>query len=124
MKLVPIATAAIAFLAAAVLAYDGLIAVAVAVAIPALIMGYASFRGWLRMQLAAHVILVSELVLLGAIWPSYHTIAAILVLPTLPIAVWCAVKRTLPNLSGWYIRASALVAAVCLLWQALFLAQL
>jgi hypothetical protein len=76
------------------------------------------------MQLAAQLILVSELVLLGAVWPSYHTLAAILVLPAVPVALWCAFKRTLPASSAWYLRASALVAAGCLLWQSLFLVRL
>lgn len=124
MKNLPLIAAAIAILAAAVLVYNGLPGVAVSVALPAILLALAAPRGWLRTQLVAQVILVGELAWLGAIWPSYFTIGALLALPAIPIAVWCAVRHRASSLSEFYLRASTLLAAACMLWQAVFLASL
>ena len=125
MKALPLIAAAIAVVAAVVLAYNGLPGVAASVAVPAILLAVAALRGWLRTQLVAQVILVGELVYLGFIWPSlYFTPGALFVLPAIPIAVWCAVRHRASSLSETYLWASTLLAAVCMLCEAVFLASL
>lgn len=124
MKALPLIAAAIAVVAAVVLVYKPLPVVAVSVAVPAILLAVAALRGWLRTQLVAQGILVGELVLLGFIWPSYFTIGALFVLPAIPVAVWCAVRHRASSLSETYLRASTLLAAVCMLCEAVLLASL
>lgn len=117
-------TAAVGLAAALVLLVAGYPIAAFAIAVPCGVLGYAALRDLVSLELGAGLALLLELVLLGSVWPSIHTLAALLVLPALGITVWCLVRRRTPKRSALYLSASSLVASCSLLWQAYLLATL
>jgi hypothetical protein len=109
-------------LAAAVVAYEGIWQLSVAVAIPAGALLFALAKGWPRLQLGAQVFLILELLVLGGIWPSPATLAALIALPAPVLAVIYLVKRRSPRPGEVYILVCTLLASSCFLMQAIFLA--
>jgi hypothetical protein len=109
-------------LAAAIVAYDGIWPLSVAVGLPAAVLLLALANGWSRVQLAAQVCLILELVVLGGIWPSLATLAALIALPSPVLGIVYLVKRRSTRPGAIYILVSTLLASSSLLLQAIVLA--
>lgn len=109
--------------AAGVVATDDLV-LSACFGVPAAVLLVASFKGCWRLQVAAQLVLIAELVYLGAIWPSPATIAAIIALPALVLGIVYLVKGRSPRWGELYLLVSALLASGLLLFQAHLLATL
>lgn len=112
----------------------GVIAAAVAAAddwvfsaflgVPGAVLLVALFKGWWRLQVAAQLVLIIELMILGAIWPSQATIAALIALPSFVLGVVYLIKGRSPRWGEIYLLASTLLASGLLLFQAYVLTTL
>lgn len=109
-------------LAAAIVAYDGIWPFSVAVGLPAAVLLVALAQCWSGIQLAAQVVLILELLVLGGIWPSLATLAALIALPSPVLGMVYLVKRRSTRPGEIYIFVSTLLASSSLLWEAIVLA--
>lgn len=124
MKVVLTAAGTTSVLAALMLAYLGFWWVSIGLVVPAAALCYALFREQMVLQFGAQLILLSELLLLGSIWPSVATIAALFALPALVLLGLSIVKRRASPKGGFYAPIATLLASICFLWQAVVLARL
>lgn len=122
MKVSLIVAGVASALAAAIAAYDGIWPISVAVGVPAAVLLWALYQGRQRLVLGAQVFLIVELLVLGAIWPSLVTLAALIALPAPVLGIVFLVRRRLPRPGEIYILVSTLLASSSLLWEAIILA--
>jgi hypothetical protein len=92
--------------------------------LPALALLMALFRGWWRVQVAAQLVLIVELIIVGAIWPSQATIGALIALPSFVLGIIYLIKGRSPRWGEIYLLVSTLLASGLLLLQAYALATL
>ncbi len=109
-------------LGAAIVAHDGIWLLSASVGLPAAVLLMALAKGWRRIQLGAQVVLILELLVLGGIWPSLATLAALIALPSPVLGIVYLVQRRLPRPGEMYILVSTLLASSGLLLQAIVLA--
>lgn len=121
MRYLRIITSVLAIAATLSYVVQGILPLAAAVFLPAvgLPLSVASQRA--RLAIVFEIVLIVELLGLGAIWPSPFTIVAILALPAFPLGIWIVIKDAAWSKSSFYVSASALSAAACMLAQGLHL---
>jgi hypothetical protein len=123
VKAVLIVAAALLGATAVFLAIGRLWWVCIAVALPAAILCYALISGPLRLQLAAQILIIAELIGLGVVWPSLTTIAALGALPAIVFAVVYFIQGNAARVGQGYVSLSTLLASAFLLWEATILSH-
>ncbi|HET6331889.1 MAG TPA: hypothetical protein VFG30_01685 [Polyangiales bacterium] len=121
MKWISICTGVVASVATATYVALRMFEVSVVVGIAALGMFYALKSGRETGRVCSELMLICQLVLLGLLWPSLWTVLAALVLPAALLGVWQLITKRLKRWSTGYVGASALLAALSLLGQAVYL---
>jgi hypothetical protein len=92
--------------------------------VPAAVLLLALLKRWWRLQVAAQLVLIVELMVLGAIWPSQATLAALIALPAFVLGIAYLIKGCSPRWGEIYLLVSTLLASGLLLFQAYVLATL
>jgi hypothetical protein len=123
VKAVLIVAAALLGASAVFLAIGRLWWIYSAVALPAAVLCYAIISASLHLQLAAQILIIAEVIALGVVWPSFATIAALVVLPAIVSAVVHFIQGTAARVGQAYVSLSTLLASAFLLWEAIILSH-